>query len=78
MGMTQADHIIEKCGGAPVVCEITGVNISRVYRWRMSKERGGTGGFIPARHHPVILQGARKRGIDLTPADFFPPVRPVK
>lgn len=78
MDMTQADHIIEKCGGVAVVCQITGVDKSRVHRWRTPKERGGSGGFIPARHHPVILQGARLRGIDLTPDDFFPPVKPSK
>ena len=70
--MTQADHVISKCGGVPVVSEITGASVSRVYRWRMSKDRGGTGGLIPSSHHVAILNGARARGIDLSPADFFP------
>lgn len=70
--MTQADHVIQKCGGAPIVSEIAGVDVSRVYRWRMEKSKGGTGGLIPSRHHAAILTGARARGVDLSPDDFFP------
>lgn len=69
--MSPAERIIEKCGGAGVVAEIVGVHVSRVHRWTYSKERGGTGGLIPAQHQQPILDRARERGIDISPADFF-------
>lgn len=70
--MTQAERIIAKCGGISVVSEMTGVNHTRVYRWQITKARGGTGGLIPSRYHQTILDAAKARGVDLTPADFFP------
>jgi hypothetical protein len=69
--MNQAQRIISKCGGAQAVAEITGVHPSRVHRWGYPKEKGGSDGVIPARHHQKLLEGARKRGIKLRPADFF-------
>lgn len=70
--MTQAERIIDKCGGIAAVSEMTGVNHTRVYRWKLTKARGGTGGLIPSRYHQTILDRAQARGIDLSPADFFP------
>lgn len=43
----------------------------RVYSMTWPRERGGTGGFIPAQDQPLILACARSAGIDLTHADFF-------
>jgi len=63
--------VIEKCGGAAIVAEIAGVHVSRVYRWTHAKSKGGSAGIIPARHHQKILDGARERGLDLSPSDFF-------
>lgn len=59
--MTQVARIVEKCGGAPKVAKMAGVDVSRVYRWK----------FIPSRHHQTILERARAEGIDLKPEDFF-------
>lgn len=75
--MNQAHCVIEKCGGGDfsrgvaIVAQITGVHSSRVHRWTYPKERGGTGGTIPAAHQQAILNGARERGIPLAPEDFF-------
>lgn len=75
--MNQAQRIIEKCGGGDfgvgvkVVAEITGVHSSRIHRWTYPKDRGGTGGIIPAQHHQPILDGARDRHLKLKPDDFF-------
>ena len=68
-----AEIIIEKCGGHGVVAGICGVHITRVYRWTYPVEKGGTGGLIPTRHQTQLLKGARERGIDLKPEDFFSP-----
>ena len=68
---TAADIVIAKCGGHAVVAEICGVHITRVYRWTYPRERGGSGGLVPTRHQMQLLEGARKRGIDLRPEHFF-------
>lgn len=65
-------HIIDKCGGEPkILAKFAKVHISRVYRWRSPKKKGGTGGSIPSKKQPLILKNARANGIDLMPDDFF-------
>ncbi|KQO88923.1 hypothetical protein ASF33_20155 [Methylobacterium sp. Leaf92] len=66
-----AASIIAKCNGHAVVAEICGVHVTRVYRWTYPVEKGGSGGVIPTRHQALLLKGARERGIDLRPEDFF-------
>ena len=50
---------------------MTGRDITRVHRWTYPKDRGGTGGLIPADVQQLLLDAAVKRGIELTPAHFF-------
>lgn len=66
-----ASHVIQKCGGLDAVAAITGRHKSNVARWTYGKERGGTGGLIPSDAQLTLLRGARERGIDLRPEDFF-------
>ncbi|MGB8601619.1 MAG: hypothetical protein WCD42_05410 [Rhizomicrobium sp.] len=72
--MNIAKRIITKCGGHAVVAAMTGVHVTRVHRWTYPKSRGGTGGLIPAQHLQTILAEAQKRGIALSPSDFFEPI----
>jgi hypothetical protein len=67
-----AAKIIEKCGGHQAVAEMIHVDVSRVYRWTYPRDRGGSDGTIPAKHQTKLLAEATNRGIDLSPADFFP------
>ncbi len=67
-----ARSVIAKVG-IETVSQITGKHVSRVYRWMYSKERGGTGGFIPQTDAAVILRHARENDIELTAEDFFAP-----
>lgn len=66
-----AEFVIEKCGGHAVVAEVLGVDVSRVYRFTYPKERGGTGGVIPAKHQVTLLSEMPKRGVQLLAQDFF-------
>lgn len=71
-----AEQVIEKCGGARKVQEMLAsegenLRINAVYKFTYEKNRGGTGGLIPARYQEPLLVAARKAGIDLVPADFF-------
>lgn len=74
--MEPAQSIIQKLGGPGLVSKITGTAYTAPWRWRAARERGGTGGVIPQRHHLVLLQYAQRHGIDLSPADFLPSVSP--
>lgn len=69
--MEPARTIIEICGGVAAVADMTGRSEGRVRRWTFSKERGGTGGIIPAESQIALFNEACKRGIDLRPDHFF-------
>jgi hypothetical protein len=59
-----ANTLIKKLGGLTVVARACGCTVSAVLRWRLPKDRGGTGGLVPSRHiAPLIKIGAE-------PADF--------
>lgn len=70
-----AAKIIEIYGGVKAVSEITGVDLSRVVRWRLEKTRGGTGGTIPMPHIPKLLRHAQENGIDISADAFVPPMQ---
>lgn len=65
------DAITEKFGGQSALADAIGADQSTVAHW---KRRG----IIPARQQQLILEKAREKGIDLMPADFFPPPTDVE
>lgn len=69
--MSIAQNIITKCGGVATVAEICGCTENWVYRWKLAKEKGGTGGLVPRSAQEAILTAARAGRVDVTPADFF-------
>lgn len=76
--LNPAKSIITKLGGAPAVAEITGKHPSRVYRWMMPKEAGGTGGLIPNKVALQILDAATARGIALDASEFLATPHPAE
>lgn len=68
--MNPAREIIDKFGGSGVVASITGVTPQRVLAWTY-KNRPGTGGKIPWKHHRALIEAAQERGIDLSLRDFY-------
>ena len=68
---TIAERIINKCGGARRVAEIVGCSENWVYRWKMEKDAGGTGGRVPRKAQEALLAAAAKGTINVAPADFF-------
>lgn len=71
--LTPAAKVIEICGGFKAVARMTGRSEVRVRRWTYPKDRGGTGGLIPAEVQPVLLRAARDAGLPLEPTHFFAP-----
>ena len=67
-----ASSIISRCGGASAVAGWLKLNQSSVLRWTYPRERGGTGGLVPSKHQRPLIEAAASRGVNITPADFFP------
>jgi hypothetical protein len=70
--MEPANTIIQKLGGEAVVARITATALTAPYRWQQPRDKGGTGGTIPQRHHRTILDYAQENSIDIAPGDFIP------
>lgn len=66
-----AKHVIEKCGGVKAAARLSKRTLATVHRWRHERERGGTGGLIPADAQVVLMAAAIRGEVDLQPADFF-------
>lgn len=67
-----ADKIIKALGGLKSVSGIANVAPHTVMRWRMPKEKGGTGGVIPHWHMESLLLASAQMGAKLKPSDFLP------
>ncbi|WP_412058217.1 hypothetical protein [Bartonella sp. DGB2] len=63
--------MIRTLGGARAVASLLGIHRTRVYAWMRPVENGGTGGRVPIRHIPILLNEAKKMGIDITADDFL-------
>lgn len=57
--------------GIDLISEITGSDRTSVYRWMRPKEKGGTGGLVPTKQQPKLLEYAQSECIPLGPHDFF-------
>lgn len=67
-----AKSVIARLGGLTKVSVLCGVDISTVQRWRMAKDKRGTGGVIPAKYMAVLLRHASATGSDLKASDLIP------
>lgn len=68
----QAEKIIAKFGGPAKMAAALECDVSAIYKWTYSKEKGGTDGLIPSSSMPVVLNAADVLGIELTPHDLDP------
>lgn len=57
--------VIEKLGGKGAVCEALEINKSTLSRWCQDKPKG-TGGLIPQRNWPQLLEMARRKRVNIT------------
>lgn len=68
--------VIDLFGGGRALARklrVNGVDIhySSVSRWAKSKENGGSGGLVPAKHHQKLLVMAEQEGLKLTAEDLI-------
>jgi len=66
-----AATVVRILGGIPNASEAANVHRSRVNRWLLSKDRGGTGGRVPTKHQQALLDWAKANQKPLEPAHFF-------
>jgi DNA-binding transcriptional regulator YdaS (Cro superfamily) len=70
--MEPASTIIKRLGGDSAVASAIGIHRTRVSNWKRPREKGGSGGHIPAKHIPALIEIGRELGEALSHADFFP------
>ncbi|GAA5111917.1 hypothetical protein [Bartonella jaculi] len=69
--MKQFYEIINLLGGVRRVSQLLGVHRTRVYVWLRPVSKGGTGGRIPTKHIPILLNEAKRIGAPIKAEDFF-------
>jgi len=67
-----ARHVIERLGGVTATARIVKVSQSAVSRWLVPPAEWGSGGRIPQRHWPAIMEFVDKHNIDLNLSDLLP------
>lgn len=71
-----ANSLIIRLGGLTKVSRMVDTSPHTVMKWRMPREKGGTGGVIPHWHHANLRAAALELGFDLTASDFLPETFP--
>ena len=66
-----AATVLARFGGAGPLAQLLRLDRSAVHRWALPKDRGGSGGLIPARHPRRLLALAAAPGLALSPADLI-------
>ncbi len=67
----QSTKIIKKFGGAKKLSELTGLNLSTIYRWMYAAPQG-TDGLVPSSAIKMISEAAKAAGVKLTAKDWQP------
>lgn len=78
--VSQAEHVVKRFGGVRTFLEALSsvgktMNRSTIYRWRLSKEKKGTGGVVPSAVWPYIFKAAKIYGVYLSSEDADPRIR---
>lgn len=71
MQMTPAEYVISVFQGVRATARALGRSPSSVSKWQKPREMRGCGGNIPGAAQRLILDLARKRGLDITPDDLI-------
>lgn len=71
MSDTPAAKVIKAFGGVRATARRLNRNSSTISRWQIERERGGTGGRIPASLQGEILELAKEDGLLLTADDLI-------
>lgn len=64
-----AASLIEKLGGLSAVARALDVRDTTVQRWRLPKEKRGTGGSVPHWHIPKVIELGKSIGVKVRTED---------
>lgn len=72
----QAQRVMKKFGGPRRLQQALAavgreLSLTTVYRWKMPREKGGTGGMIPSCNLPFLIKAGRLQGIIISEKDLF-------
>lgn len=67
-----AKEVIRLLGGPTAVARVVGIDRSQVHKWTLPRERRGTGGKVPRKRWPALIEYAQRKGIEL-PARLLAP-----
>lgn len=70
MKLSPAEYVVLVFGGQTATAKALRRGQATICQWLNSRQRGGTGGFIPSPAQQMILKVAKKRGLDIQPADL--------
>lgn len=70
-GCLPAGAVIKRCGGPKIVAEWLGLDRSAVLRWTHERPKG-TGGMIPPKYWPALIDNARQAGTEIDATDLLP------
>lgn len=68
--MTPADIVITRFGGVRPLARLLEKDPSTIHRWRQPADKGGLDGRVPSSAQVRLLELAREKGVELTPADL--------
>jgi len=69
--MSPVDYVIKVFGGVRATARAIGRSPTAVSKWRQPTDRGGSGGRVPNKAQPVVLQKAKELGLDITGEDLI-------
>ena len=70
MTVKPGPFVVSVFGGVRAAARALGRSSTSVSKWRMSKAKGGTDGRVPSKMMARVLAVAKRRGLDVTPADL--------
>lgn len=71
MNASPAEYVISVFGGVRALGRAIGRSPGSVSRWQRAKSNRGTGGDIPRAAQKLILDQAKKEGLDITANDLI-------
>ena len=71
-----AAEIVRRLGGKGQLAEDLNVTRQAVEYWMTPLSRRGSGGRIPAKYHPLLIELAKQKGVRLSYEDFHAQGKP--
>jgi len=71
MSLSPAEYVIQVFGGVRATARAIGRSPSSISKWQKPRSQGGSDGCVPNAAQRIILEQAKKQGLDITPGDLI-------